>query len=117
MPSGVSHTSVSGSAPFSSAVAAASQSWRSEPSAAVMSPAYGLTVSGSDALFAFDAVGLEVDGAVILTGIDLRIPADGLTAIVGPSGPGKSTLLRLCNRLEVPTAGCVRYRGTDVTTL
>ena len=31
--------------------------------------------------------------------------------------PGKSTLLRLCNRLEVPTAGCVRFRGDDVATL
>lgn len=37
--------------------------------------------------------------------------------LVGPSGAGKSTLLRLCNRLEVPTSGCVRFRGDDVSTL
>ena len=37
--------------------------------------------------------------------------------LVGPSGAGKSTLLRLCNRLEVPTSGCVRFRGDDVGTL
>ena len=39
----------------------------------------------------------------------------GLTVVAGPSGSGKSTLLRLCNRLEVPTAGTVRHRGTDIT--
>jgi putative ABC transport system ATP-binding protein len=40
-----------------------------------------------------------------------------VTVVAGPSGAGKSTLLRLCNRLEVPTTGCVRFRGDDVATL
>jgi putative ABC transport system ATP-binding protein len=37
-----------------------------------------------------------------------------VTVIVGPSGSGKSSLLRLCNRLEVADRGVVRYRGDDV---
>ena len=37
-----------------------------------------------------------------------------MTVIVGPSGSGKSSLLRLCNRLEVADRGVVRYRGDDV---
>lgn len=37
--------------------------------------------------------------------------------MVGPSGSGKSTLLRLCNRLDIPDAGSVRYRGADVSGL
>ena len=37
--------------------------------------------------------------------------------MVGPSGSGKSTLLRLCNRLEVPAAGVVRFRGDDLAGL
>ncbi len=41
----------------------------------------------------------------------------GITCVLGPSGAGKSTLLRLCNRLEVPTAGTVRFRGRDVAEL
>ena len=45
------------------------------------------------------------------------VPAKGVTAVVGPSGAGKSTLLRLCNRLEIPDAGVVQFRGADVTTL
>jgi putative ABC transport system ATP-binding protein len=37
-----------------------------------------------------------------------------VTVIVGPSGSGKSSLLRLCNRLEVADRGVVRFRGEDV---
>lgn len=68
------------------------------------------------ALFRFEAVVVEGDGGVrILDEVSLDIPDSGVTVLTGPSGSGKSTLLRLCNRLEVPTAGAVRYRGVDVT--
>jgi putative ABC transport system ATP-binding protein len=40
-----------------------------------------------------------------------------MVVLVGPSGAGKSTLLRLCNRLDVPEAGRVLYRGDDVADL
>jgi putative ABC transport system ATP-binding protein len=40
--------------------------------------------------------------------------AEGTTGIVGPSGVGKSTLLRLLNRLADPSAGTVRHRGRDL---
>jgi putative ABC transport system ATP-binding protein len=38
---------------------------------------------------------------------------DGATGIVGPSGVGKSTLLRLLNRLADPASGVIRHRGRD----
>ena len=56
-------------------------------------------------------------GAVVLDRLDLEVPAQGLTALTGPSGSGKSTVLRLCNRLLVPDAGVVEFRGTDVAGL
>jgi putative ABC transport system ATP-binding protein len=71
-------------------------------------------VSGAGSLFEFESVSVGPSGARRLDGLDARLPADGLTVIAGPSGSGKSTLLRLCNRLEVPSAGVVRHRGTDV---
>ena len=65
-------------------------------------------------LFAFESVSVGRPGARRLDGLDTQLPAGGLTVVAGPSGSGKSTLLRLCNRLEVPSAGVVRHRGTDV---
>ena len=69
------------------------------------------------ALFTLDRVSLEIDGATVLDGVTLTIPDDGVTVVVGPSGAGKSMLLRLLNRLEVPTAGEVRFRGDPVSSL
>ena len=37
--------------------------------------------------------------------------------VAGPSGAGKTTLLRLCNRLEIPDAGMVSYRGQPLDEL
>lgn len=50
----------------------------------------------------------------IIEGFSARIPADGLTAMVGASGSGKTTLLRLLNRLDDPDAGEVLFEGRDV---
>lgn len=46
--------------------------------------------------------------AVILKDINLRIPEGNVTALVGPSGGGKSTLLRCINLLEIPTVGTIK---------
>lgn len=43
--------------------------------------------------------------AVVLNGIDLTIEKGEIVVIIGPSGTGKSTLLRCINFLEQPTAG------------
>ena len=68
-------------------------------------------------LFEFDDVWVRHDHTDVLAGVTASIDDEGITAIVGPSGSGKSTLLRCGNRLEVPTAGVVRYRGRDVNQL
>jgi putative ABC transport system ATP-binding protein len=65
-------------------------------------------------LFAFESVVVTRHGDRALDGVQAEVQEPGITVIQGPSGAGKSTLLRLCNRLEVPDAGCVRFRGDDV---
>jgi putative ABC transport system ATP-binding protein len=61
--------------------------------------------------FEFEQVTVDRAGRRVLDGLTARIPAAGITVVTGPSGAGKTTLLRPCNRLDVPDAGTVRYRG------
>jgi osmoprotectant transport system ATP-binding protein len=46
--------------------------------------------------------------------LTLRIPAGRVVALLGSSGCGKTTTLRLINRLEEPTSGQIRVRGHDI---
>lgn len=64
--------------------------------------------------FEYRNVGVDGDAGPIVHAFSARIPADGLTAIVGASGAGKTTLLRLLNRLDDPDAGEVLFEGSDV---
>ncbi len=58
-----------------------------------------------------------VPGQPVLRGINLEIAAQGITAVIGPSGTGKSTLIRCINRLVEPTAGQVSLNGQEITAL
>ncbi len=51
----------------------------------------------------------------VLKGIDLDVRRGEVITIIGPSGGGKSTLLRCLNRLEEPTSGTVSFEGIDLT--
>jgi ABC-type polar amino acid transport system ATPase subunit len=51
----------------------------------------------------------------VLRGVDLALEPGEVQVIVGPSGGGKSTLLRCVNLLEEPTLGHVWFEGTDIT--
>ncbi|MFP3948319.1 MAG: ABC transporter ATP-binding protein [Longimicrobiales bacterium] len=49
-----------------------------------------------------------------LVDIDLRVDSSEVVAVVGASGCGKTTLLRLVAGLEVPDAGSIRIDGREV---
>ena len=56
-------------------------------------------------------------GRPVLRDINLDFAGSGFTAVIGPSGTGKSTLIRCINRLVEPTSGAVLFEGRDITTL
>ena len=57
------------------------------------------------------------DDRMIFDGVDLDIQRGKVTVIMGPSGTGKTTLLRLIGRQIRPVEGSIQVDGEEVTTL
>ena len=60
-----------------------------------------------------EKLGRQVGAKTILRNISFEVAADDLMGVVGASGSGKSSLLRLLNRLDEPTSGVVYLDGQD----
>ena len=54
-------------------------------------------------------------GIPVLKGIDLEFGEQGMTAIIGSSGTGKSTLVRIINRLVAPSGGSILFKGEELS--
>jgi branched-chain amino acid transport system ATP-binding protein len=68
----------------------------------------------SDALLQVDDLVAGYGGAPVLHGIDLRVPAGTITAVLGANGAGKTTLLRTLSGLLRPRSGRIIYDGADI---
>ena len=62
----------------------------------------------------FDDVSFRYQDREILSHVSFTIPAGKMTAIVGPSGAGKTTILSLLERLYTPNEGKIRFGDTPV---
>ena len=71
----------------------------------------------ASAFVEIEAVGFRRDRRVIYDGLNATVPRGKITAIVGPSGTGKTTLLRLIGGQLKPESGDVRVDGVSVQSL
>ncbi|MDT2005408.1 FHA domain-containing protein [Rhodococcus opacus] len=82
------------------------QDGRLGPRQAVPAAVDGLFVNG---------VGLTIDsGRRLLEDVTLTVPPGSLTAVIGPSGAGKTTLATIISGSESPTDGVVEFEGRSV---
>jgi ABC-type multidrug transport system fused ATPase/permease subunit len=84
---------------------------RTEPTGPAAEPA---PVPGAPVL-RFRSVTAGYQGANVLRGLDLTVPTRGVTALVGVSGVGKTTVLNLVERFLDARSGTVALHGVDVT--
>jgi phospholipid/cholesterol/gamma-HCH transport system ATP-binding protein len=80
-------------------------------------PGAGKLDAAADAIVRLDRVSYEVSGRTILDDISLDIARGKVTAIMGPSGTGKTTLLRLITGQLMPTRGTLTVAGVDLSRL
>jgi len=81
----------------------------------VKNPLRDAVVPSGPGCLVFDNVGYAYDdGPPVLSGVDLTVSPGRVTALVGPSGHGKSTLASLLVRADDPACGRIRLDGVDL---
>jgi ABC-2 type transport system ATP-binding protein len=82
---------------------------RADPSAASTRPTSGMV--DRDVIVALHGVSHRFDDGDVLSGIDLTVPRGTILGIIGPSGAGKTTTIRLLTGALTPTTGEVSVMG------
>lgn len=65
----------------------------------------------------FCDVGYHINGLQVLSGVSLKVYSGETLVLLGRSGSGKTTTLKLANRLLIPTTGEVRIKGVPNKTV
>ena len=73
------------------------------------------TAANHEAAIQFDHVSFRLNGRPLLQDLDLSVKQGETLVLLGRSGSGKTTTLRLINRLLLPTEGEVRVQGIPTT--
>jgi putative ABC transport system ATP-binding protein len=82
--------------------------------AALMPPLPHPPIDATPEAFGLENVTQERGGRQVLAGVTVDLPKGGFSALIGPSGAGKTSLLRLLNRLDDPASGGVRFLGRPI---
>lgn len=84
---------------------------------AVASPPHPMVPAGIRGEVSFEHVSFAYEGTPIFDDLSLQIPAGSILAVVGSTGSGKSTLVRLLTRVYDPQAGRILLDGVDIRDL
>jgi ABC-2 type transport system ATP-binding protein len=76
-------------------------------------PPVDVTDSNAEPILVLDRAGKDFGGGVGLQSISMAVTPGAIVGIVGPSGAGKTTAIRLITGALQPTSGTVRVLGTD----
>lgn len=68
----------------------------------------------SKEIIRLENIGFNVSNRDILTNINFSVKEGQIVTITGPSGGGKSTLLKLIGLLNSPTSGTIQYLGKNI---
>jgi ABC-type methionine transport system ATPase subunit len=79
-----------------------------------MPPLSKQQIEASPDAFALENITQERAGRRVLAGVTINLPKGGFSALIGPSGAGKTSLLRLLNRLDDPVSGVVHFLGRPI---
>lgn len=79
--------------------------------------ARGQEAAGERVTIALEGIVLGFGDEPVLDGVDLEVLEGETMVVVGPSGVGKSTVLKVILRLLIPEAGSVRVNGRELSTL
>ncbi|MGI6220720.1 MAG: amino acid ABC transporter ATP-binding protein [Coriobacteriales bacterium] len=80
-----------------------------------MTESTGNAASAPEVVVRIDNLHKHFDDLVVLRGVDLEVHRGEVVVILGPSGSGKSAMLRCINRLEEPTSGHIWFEDTEIT--
>ena len=64
----------------------------------------------------YENIGMKYKDKSVITGFDLEIEEGDFVTIVGSSGSGKTTILKMVNGLNKPTSGDIYIRGENIKT-
>ena len=72
---------------------------------------------GDDFILETDGLTKEFAGFTAVRDVGLKVRRGTIHALIGPNGAGKTTVFNLLTKFLEPTAGCILYRGRDITAL
>jgi branched-chain amino acid transport system ATP-binding protein len=71
----------------------------------------------SDTILEAEGLTKEFAGFTAVNNVNLAVRRGTIHALIGPNGAGKTTVFNLLTKFLTPSAGIIRYKGQDITSM